>query len=767
MEIRMEYKVYGHFSSDGKEYIITERKTPRHWYNYYFNDTYNAFASQVGFGEGFCQDNLGRRVMLVSDRCVYLCDKENKTWHTAAGLPMTECFDRFECRHGLGYSVILCEKNGIRSEYTIFVPRQGMFEVWGIQITNLRNTPARLSVVAYAATDCDGSYTPQGYNSWSADYDADCEAACAHVARAFGSSEKKSAYDYMLCSETPIGYDTRKNAFIGTYGTKEAPEAILENGGCTNSACCTEKMCFAMEAGCSLNPGESKTVCFQIGHAENKDEIADMRGQFTEKQAREWLKEVREQRLSEISGVSIRTPDENLNLAFNSFYKYAANMGSRWARVRHNGYRDMVSDTECFGAFNPECAWERFKRILTYQYPNGYCPRTFLGGKILPNNFSDCAVWITFTAYSLVMELGRRELLLEEVPFNDGTAATVFEHLRRAIEYLYNFQGMHGLIKIWGGDWNDGMNGAGLEGKGVSVWLSIAWVRANKQFMELAGLIGRDDLLDKHRAMGEDMCQKIETYGWDGKYYITAINDKGEKIGSQESCEGKMYLNPQLWAVFAEIAPREKLQAIMEEVDRNLETPLGTLVNNPGYTEFDPYIGSMTAQPKGTLINQAVYLHPMSWKLAAECMMKRPDKVQMTLEKILPWNRKYAPTCGEPYILYNFYHGPETGYRYGTPGQSWRTATTQWAVKALINFVFGLKPCMEGLKLEPCLPPDWEICSITKQFRGCTYEITYRQVKCAEKTQTESIRILVDGALVEGDILPYDEGANFKVEVFC
>ena len=758
----MEYKEYGHWSADGKEYVITERKTPRHWYNYYFNDTYNAFASQVGFGEGFCQDDMGRRVPLVADRSVYLCDKENGSWHTACGLPMTETFDRYECHHGLGYSTIVCEKNGIRSEYTVFVPAKGFFEVWTLRVTNLRPTPAKLSAVAYAATDCDGKYTVQGYNSWDADYNADCDAICARVVRAFESSAKKKAYDYMLCSETPIGYDTRKNAFIGTYGSKDAPEAIMEHGGCTNSATCTEKICFALEADCSLNPNESKTLCFQVGHAASLAEVAEMRKQFTASQAQAWLDEICTQRAAEIDGVTIDTPDQNLNLAFNSFYKYAADMGSRWARVRHNGYRDMASDTECVGAFNPAFAWERFKRILTYQYSNGYCPRTFIDGAIKPNNFSDCAVWITFTAYSLVMELGKKELLDEEVSFNDGTSASVFEHLRRAVEYLYNFQGMHGLIKIWGGDWNDGMNRAGLEGKGVSVWLSLAWYRANKQFMELAELIGRSDLLPAHRQMGEDMREKIETYGWDGEYYITAINDKGEKIGSKESKEGNMYLNPQLWAVFSGIAPKEKLQAIMETVDRELETPLGTLVNNPGYTDFDPCIGSMTAQPKGTLINQAVYLHPMAWKLAAEGLMKRPEKVQMTLEKILPWNHKYAPTCGEPYMLYNFYHGPETGYRYGTPGQSWRTATTQWVVKALINFVFGLKPCMEGLCLDPCLPPDWKTCSITKKFRNCTYEITYRQ-----ENNGGEIKVSINGTPIDGTVLPYCDGETLRVEVVC
>ena len=755
----MEYKEYGHWSENGREYVITERKTPRHWYNYYFNDTYNAFSSQIGFGEGFCQDELGRRVPLVSDRCLYVCDKENNLWHTATGLPMSAKYDAYECRHGLGYSIIVCEKNGIRSEYTLFVPAVGDCEVWIVKLTNLRRTKARLSVVAFADTKVDGAYIPQGYNSFALDYDGDI-GAIALLKQGEKFRDASDWYEYMTCGEEVSGYDCRRNAFIGVYGSKEAPEAFEEVVGCKNSAACTEKICFALESECELLAGESKTVSFRLGHAKTKEEIVLLRQRTNAEAVTTELEELKALRLKEIGGVTVETPDEKLNLAFNGFYKYAADMGSRWARVRHNGYRDIASDTECYGSFNPEGAWERFKRLLTYQYSNGYCPRTFIDGAIRPNNFSDCAVWITFTAYALVMELGKKELLDEEVAFNDGTNATVFEHLRRAVEYLYNFQGLHGLIKIWGGDWNDGMNRAGLEGKGVSVWLSIAWVRANRMLMELAAYAGRLDILPTHREMDADMREKIEEFGWDGKYYITAINDKGEKIGSKVCKEGKMYLNPQLWAIFSEIAPREKLLEIMQEVDEYLETPLGTLVNRPAYTKYDPYVGNLTRQPAGTLINEAVYLHPMAWKLAAECILKRHERLQLTLEKILPWDNSYAPTCGEPYILYNFYHGEQTGYRYATPGQSWRTATTQWVVKSIICFVFGLKPTLEGLRIDPCLPPKWKECSIKKNFRGVTYDIHYHNVG-------EIKKILADGKEIEGDLLPMGEtGSTVSVDVY-
>ena len=757
----MEYKNYGYWADGGKEYVITERKTPRHWYNYFFNDEYVGFVSQVGFGEGFCQDFLGRRAKIVADRCVYICDKQKNTFHTAVGLPMKESYDHYECHHGIAYSVIICEKNGIRTEYTVFVPKNGMREVWNVKVTNLRGENADLSVVAYAAHECDGPYTPQGYNSFKGMYFADGEVAMVPFTTEFESKTRRFVYSFMMSSETPVGYDTRKSAFIGMYGSKEEPEALVEACGCKNSDTAAEKSCFALEIPCKLEAGESKEISFCVGYLDTKDEIVEFRKSFSTETAKALLEEVKATRLQETDGVFIKTPDENLNLAFNYFYKYATDMGSRWARVRHNGYRDMTGDTECFGSFNPTLAWERFKRILTYQYSTGYCPRTIIDGAIRPNNFSDNAVWINYTAYSIVNELGDISLLDEEVKFNDGTSAPIFEHLRRAIEFLFNFQGMHGLIKIWGGDWNDGMNGAGLKEIGVSVWLSIAWVRANKRFMDLCRMTGRDDLIETHEKMCADMTEKIKKYGWDGEYFITAINDKGEKIGSKESRGGNMYLNPQLWAVWADLLPGDELEKLMETVDRNLDTPLGTLVNNPGYDDFDAFVGGMTGHPKGTLINQGVYLHPMGWKLTVEGIMKRNAKMEQTLKQILPWDRDYAPTCGEPYILYNFYFGPEVEYRYGTPGQSWRTGTTQCVTKAIINSIFGLVPTIEGLRLDPCLPPSWDECSIKKNFRGVIYDIHYHN------GNRENRLVLVNGEEYHSDVLPLaDKGTEISVDIY-
>lgn len=759
----MEYKEYGHWSEDGREYIITERKTPRHWYNYFFNDSYNGFASQIGFGEGFCQDDLGNRVALVADRCVYIADKDSGTWQTANGLPMHLSYDKYECHHGLGYTTYYCEKDGIASEYTVFVPMKGDFEQWIVKITNKRDVAATLGVIAYAATDTDGKYTPQGYTSQSGAWDSKLAALCHRVSTIIYTKKNSVTCSYMICDKEIAAYDSRKSAFIGVYGDKENPEALETNNGCTNSDSCTEKMCFALETPCVLEAGESQTVCFQIGHVMKKEEVAEARKTLDAGMPQKLLADVITYHKHVGDGVKVNTPDKQLNLAFNSFYQYATNMGSRWARVRHNGYRDMTVDTGALATFNPEIAKERFLRILSYQYSEGNAPRTFKKGKILLNNYMDNAVWLPMTAHTLVMELGDIDWLHTEVKFNDGTSATIFEHLRRAMQYLYDSQGLHGLIKIWGGDWDDGMNWAGLEGKGVSVWLSIQWYYANNLFIELAGLLGETELVAKHTRMGEAMHQRIEKFGFDTDHYLAAINDQGKKIGAWESDACKMWVNPQSWAVIAGIAPKEKLLQVMEAVDDYLECPYGTKINRPAYTECDPAIGNFTRQPAGSLLNESVYLQPMAWKLAADAILGRRKQLQTSIEKVLPWNHKHSVTYGEPYILYNFYHTEKAGYRAGTPGQSWRTATAQCFTRAMIRYIYGLVPTLGGLRLEPCLPPDWETCSMTKVFRECRYEITYHQQNDGKGVIE---RILVDGQEIKGNLLPYEAGKCYKVEAF-
>ncbi len=749
---------YGHFEKGGLEYHISTPDLPRNWYNYFHTDDYITFTSQVGTGQGFLQDRLGVRLMPVQARGLYIV--EGDTGWNLCGLPVYEKWEHYECVHRPGSTDIQLTHNGISTEYTLLVPDSGRprtgMELSRVSVANESAGARTLKLICYVDNDFDGPYRLQGYNTSAARKDG-WKNGIHYEFREFFDGEERDFCFFHACSRELSGYDHARNAFIGTYGTLADP-AALHKGGCRNSDCVAEKMGFAIQCTLELAPGESAVVRFLTGLTDSLERVQALCEEWVGDEVRSaqgiLYRTYKQPRALAEKGVSFSTPDRELNMLLNVWLKYQTNMGSRWARVRHNGYRDIASDTECLAAFDAPLAWERVKRLLTYQYSSGYAPRTFIGGQIRDNNFSDCAVWLTFTVYYIIMELGETELLNETVPFNDGSEATVYEHLRRAVDFLYGFQGHHGLIRIWGGDWNDCMNNVGIKGKGVSVWLSIAWVRAARQLKELAQALGRDknELRQLQRRINA-MCKLINRYGWDeeGGYYIYAISDDGQRVGASDCEEGSVFLNPQLWACLAGGLGAGREESALQKAYALLDDPLGTRVSCPPYTPTrSGWIGSIAQKAPGVQENGGVYLHSMCWKLAVDALRGDEERTGWDIERILPFRNPVVNGRAEPYIICNCYMGKETGYRYGTPGQSWRTASGQWFFKAMAQFVFGLQPTLQGLALRPCLPADWKEASVRKEFRGCTYWINYRRT--GEKA------LYFEGKRLEGDLLPLQSG---------
>lgn len=753
---------YGYFPENNNEFIITEPDIPRNWYNYLFNDHYITFTSQVGAGEGFLQDRLGARLRLVTDRAVYVVEKGN--YWLANALPVEEEREEYSCTHGLGYSIIHVKKNGISTDYGLFVPRMDDAftgcELSFVTVKNESNEERTISIVSYIETESDLAYTRQGYTPNHTEF-KECFGG-VFLDKFARWNGKNVTFRAGLMSDAPVThYDCAKNAFIGTYGNIAAPKALSHTGHCTDSVSTFEKACFALENEITLSPGEEKRILYACVITENDEKLAALRERYLNADGFEReLAAVKEHYTEELCDLKIETPFEDLNRLCNAWLPYATDMGSRWARVRHNGYRDMASDTECLASFNPKLAAERIKRILTFQYSNGYAPRTIADGKIKDNKFADCTVWLTYAVYTIVMELGDLSFLEEIVPFNDKTEATVYEHLRRSVDFLYNFKGLYGLVRIWGGDWNDNLNAAGLEGKGVSIWLTMAWYRANKQLCELAELLGKGEDAELCRVRGEEMRELVDRFGWDEQgYYIYAYNDDEKTIGSSRDADApRICLNPQLWAVMSGISKDKKDLVAIENAEKLLRCDLGCRVQSPPFTKFDPKIGNASRSIPGTGENGSVYLHPMAWKLAVDGMLGRRDLMEKDLITLLPYRNPVVAGRAEPYVMCNCYFTEETGYRYGTPGQSWRTATGQWMLKAVIHYLFGLNGCMEGLRITPCLPASWETCRITKTFRGATYHITYR---CGAAQAS----ILVNGKPIEGNVVPAECGKTYEILV--
>jgi cellobiose phosphorylase len=754
---------FGRFSDDGREFVIATPRTPRHWYNYLWNDHFVSLFSQVAQGESLAQDSMGRRIELARSRMFFVQDRDTGAFWSAGALPVDDRFGSYSCTHGLGYSAIALQRDGLASTWRVFVPPEELCEIWTLTIENRSSAPRRLRLVPYVDAALGGILKPQAYYLSPGIFDDESQAAVLHSRAEFGGST--FAANYLMMDRAVTGYDTRHASFVG-YGTEQSPDA-LRRACLGHNDCVMEKGILALEATLELAPDERAVTNVIAGVAVDRSDIMRMRERYLTRKpgtsrsapgdpVEEASQEVRRRIDEELGPTSFRTGDRQLDLFASVWLKRQISLGTQWARVRHNGFRDYMQDIAALAHIAPETALVRLKRVLAFQYGNGYAPRTWLDGKILDRDFSDNHVWIPMTVHTLIMETGDAALLDMEVPFNNGTSASLYEHARRAVEFLWNDRALHDLCRIRSGDWNDCMERVGPKGEGTSVWLSMAWCLANDNLANLADVARRDEDAVEARLRGEEMKRLINECAWDGEYYLRAFADNGEVIGSHSNDEGRLYLNAQTWAVLGDVAPDDRRLRAIESAERALERDIGIVTVEAPYSSYRPDIGSMSLKLPGVQENGGVYLHASAFKLVADCILKRHAKVEEAIRLLLPLDKG----C-EPYVFSNCYYAVENSYRYGTPGQSWGTGTAGWFYVALLNHVFGLKPTLPGLVIDPCLPPGWKTVSVHRRFRGADYDIHFDQNAGYERIES----ITVNGSSLDGALLPHEPGAQYDVRV--
>ncbi|HFC11752.1 MAG TPA: hypothetical protein ENJ56_02830, partial [Anaerolineae bacterium] len=530
----MTEQPFGRFSPNGKQYIIHTPRTPRPWYNYLWNTSHVAIISQVGQGESLSQDAMGNRIPLVAARMLFVRDRDSAEFWSLNGLPNS---DNFCCTHAFGYTTITSQHDNVYSKWRVFVPQNDLCEIWTIQLWNGDEKTRRLRLFSCADTLIDGPDKAQAYYMSQGKWDQPAQAATIHADCRF--NQQRRCINFITSDQPPSGYDTRQRAFIG-YGTWQQPDAVIA-GNCHDSACEMEKPLMALQHDLLLEPDQHITINFVIGTVFEEQEILAMRRRyFVEDGVEVALQAVEKAISAELATTTITIdslPDATIKIkkknwcignkisrykspnhylhtynftAFASHWlKRQISLGTQWARVRHNGYRDLMQDIGAMAFFNPTLALTRCERVLTYQYSNGYAPRTWLHGQLLDKDFSDNHVWIPFTIYNLVMESGDVSILQRSVKFNDGSAASIYQHAKRALDYLWADRGLHGLCRIRSGDWNDALNQVGVDGRGVSIWLSMAWLVANEQFCHLAKLVGDEATVAEGVLRSAEMRQSI------------------------------------------------------------------------------------------------------------------------------------------------------------------------------------------------------------------------------------------------------------------
>ena len=741
------------FFDEKKEYIIRDMFPIRPWLNYAWNEEYVSSFDQFGFGISRYNDEKGFKKNILTEndnRLIFIKDKESGEYYAANRNYDEKPFDIFETHVGQGYSVIRSEYRGISTSLKLFVPLSGLLECWELKIENKYSTERELSVYSYAGIDT--SLSPMDGYSKAAFSEKINGIVGSHSGYELATDV---CYMYFSSSEKPTAYETSNRRFKGVYSDIGHPVGIKDTDKLSNKETCFEmKIGAAMQFDFVLPQNGTKKIYFVLGAAKSEDEAERICKKYLFEKAFDDEFSCLKEKIDKFqSNIIIDTPDEDINRRTNIWLKRQIELGKQWGRLYGKGFRDVMQDTMGFLPLDTKNARERILYAVQYQREDGNPLRQW--EPIMHEKYADGAAWLIYAVNAYLKETGDFSILDEEVKyFESDVKETILEHCFRGIDYLQNNLGEHGLCLWLGGDWNDSINACGLLGKGESVWLSEATVKAANEFVEILSAIGKLERIPEIKEKAHKMTDAILEYGFDFDHFIYGINDYGEKIGAYESPEGKIFLNPQTWAVLSDIVTDDEAIRLMNFVEDNLGCPYGYIQNTPSYTTPDQKIGRLSYFGRGLFENGSVYNHGVAFKAVADCMTLGGQKALETIKRILPTNPCNEKSGVEPYAMSNMYFGPDNESRSGDAPQSWITGTSGWLLRCITENIIGIKADFSGLRIEPSLPDDWKTVTVKRMFRGAEYNITLK------KTEGDTI-LMVDGDLVPyGVIKPFESGVH-------
>jgi cellobiose phosphorylase len=757
---------YGDFSDDGLEFIVHTPEPPRDWFNFFWNGTYLACVAQNmnGFSlyqsdEGVVTNLFGKQDMRDDPRWIYVRDNTTGEVWSAGRFPCLTEHDEFECRHGLGYSILRTLRNGIRVTFRVFVPRHHSGEVWTVTLTNESARPRDLSVFSVANIMLDGVNMPYGYvGGLSACQDEEGQYLFFKNMTRTVVDEKYRAFMYSDCAFD--AWDVSKDYFLGSTRSYACPQRVMEGKlGC--SVASAEHLIGALQHNLTLAPGTDRTINIVLGVVLDRAAAIEMMNACgTAELIEAEFSGLKETCIKRLGRLTVETQDKEFNRLFSVWLKHELYLMADWARFYFKGYRDACQDAAGMSIINPERAQEMLKKALANQRSDGFCPRAFRVASMdiaaADKHYADSPSWISLATDAILCETGDLSFLDEVVPYSDTGEGTVWEHNLKATEFLWADRGEQGLSRIHYGDWNDLMDKVGSRGKGQGVWMSFALAHVLKTVGRIADWRGETELQDVYAARYDELKDAILKHGWDGDHFIYAINDDGMRIGSNEAEEGKVFINPQSWALLSGVIGPEQYADIAERIEPIVDTPVGPVHNWPPFTEYHPGIGQLSGTPPGFFTNGNVYCHAASFKIAADFEAGRIDKAFDTFRRILPGEEK-----SEPYSQANGYVGP-TALRmaHHVSDDPWRTGTVAWNFLNCVDRLLGFRRRLGGFELKPLLPSCWNEASFVRPFRGTDFRITIKR--------TGVNRLQVNGEFLSGCFVEVPvSGLAESVDIVC
>ncbi|MBI2609396.1 MAG: hypothetical protein HYW47_07360 [Deltaproteobacteria bacterium] len=779
----------GYFDKDGKEYVITQPNTPRPWYHYLSNHVYHAILSHTGGGYSYYKDCKLHRILNYIDqrsdrpgRYIYIRENETKDFWTPQWQPLCKDLDSWRMTYGFGYAVLKASNNNIETETTYFVPNDDPCEVWCFKIKNNSHTKKSLSIFPYVSFLLGDFYMEQNfknilvlYNEGYFEQENNTLVAFKHPT----SARPYETYGFLTSSEKVDGFEVDSEKFLGNYGYLCAPEAV-KNNKVSNTPTRGKELVGVLKLDIELKPGEEKEMTFCLGFAEDKKEIQKLVKKYHNLQTtQKELKEVKQIWQKRLGVCHVETPDSEFDLMNNYWGKYQLIQVTQWrSAAPYNpgeggrGFRDTAQDTEAFCALDSAQAKEKIKMLLQNQYETGHAVAGFseiegpweMGSSTGILGKGDVAVWIPYLVTAYLKETGDFDFLKEKISYLRGKEATVWEHCVQAMEHFKGAVGPHGLPLFWKADWNDAFDRCGIKGKGESIWLGMAYVRALRQMEELSFYLKRNKWAKRFKREAEKSAKILNDKAWDGDWYISLFTDEGKIIGSHKNKEGKIYLNPQSWAILADVCDEWRQKKLLTAVEKNLETEFGPYLFSPSYKKYDPTIGRITAFAPGTKENAAIFSHACAFMIVAYAKAGLGNKAYELFKKITPFNPEKTLDIykTEPYVYPEYVLGHDNR-EMGEGAFTWNTGTAAWMFMAAHQWILGIKPTYEGLMMDPVIPKNWKEFKVKRIFRGSVYHIHVKNPHGLEKGKPH---ITLNGKKLKGNIVPTPKQKKvFRVEV--
>jgi len=777
---------FGSYSDDGQEYVITRADTPMPWVNVISNGDYGLVVSQAGSGYSWRAHASLNRVSrweqdLIRDRWgkyLYLRDVQTGEFWSPTRQPAGAGLAEYRVRHGQGYTVIEARKDDLHSQLTCFVPFEDPLEVWLLSLRNQSGRPRSLQIFTYlewllgAAPDWHREFHRTFIRGWyAAEYGVLLASKVLWELPGGSGPHWNTSWPYTAfhsASLPPSGFDGHKRAFIGRNRDLDAPAALVD-GRSQGGQGRWEDPIASLRL--DLTVEDQVELAFTLGCAGDEAQAIQLARRYQDVDfARQALAPVRRYWQGVRQDLVIQTPDPALNVLANGWLAYQAISCRLWGRSAYYqtggayGFRDQLQDSLVWLLLGrPENTLAQIELHAAHQYQEGVALHWWhpLAETGLKSEYSDDLLWLPFVVLYYLRETGDFACLEKDVPFFDGGSASLGEHCLRAFNKALERLSPRGLPLILKGDWNDGLNAVGADGRGESVWMAHFLYFLLSEWSQFPTL--DEPIQQRFRTQAEKLRQATNTCAWDGRWYWRATTDAGQWIGSAQNEEGRIYLNAQTWSVLSGLATPERAEQAMRSAREHLYQPYGPLLLAPAYTIPDPHIGYLTRYAPGMRENGGVYVHAGCWAVLAERRLHGAEAAYQLLRSFSPALRGQEPEAyaAEPYVMPGNVDGPAS-QSPGRAGWTWYTGSAAWYLRAIVEGVLGVEAQFDGLRVPSDLPDEWVGFSIRRKYRGAVYNI---QVRRAERGKPPGCTL--DGRPLEGQVVPpIQGGGEHQVEVW-